>query len=99
MLLLTKWKVDLVRQTFFAPDIEAILNIPLRASGGEDFLAWALEKIGIYTVKFAYRALMTRNEHAALEEGPVMGTSSTNEQLWKALWSLKVVPKVRVFWW
>ena len=39
-----KWKVDIIRQNFLAPDADAILNIPLRASGGEDFLAWALEK-------------------------------------------------------
>ena len=28
-----------------------------------------------------------------------MGASSSNEQMWNALWKLKVVPKVRVFWW
>ena len=94
-----KWKVDLIRRNFFAPDAAAILNIPLRAAGGEDLLAWALDKTGNYTVKSAYRTLTTRNEHAALEEGTIMGTSSTNEQLWKALWSLKVVSKVQVFWW
>ena len=62
----------MVRQIFLAPDADAILNIPLRSSGGEDFLAWALEKSGIYSVKSAYRSLMTRNERHTLEEGTVM---------------------------
>lgn len=38
------WDVDVVRNNFLAHDVEAILNIPLRTSGGEDFYAWALER-------------------------------------------------------
>ena len=45
------WDRDLVRDTFIAPDAEAILNIPIRRGGGEDFLAWAHETSGIYSVK------------------------------------------------
>ena len=47
------WKHDLVRDTFIAPDAEAILNIPLRQGGGEDLLARAHERTGIYSVKSA----------------------------------------------
>ncbi|KAE8801707.1 Alanyl-tRNA synthetase [Hordeum vulgare] len=93
------WRVDQVRENFAASDAEAILNIPLRRGGGADFLAWAHEKSGNYTVKSAYRALMTHNEHSAHVEGQVLGTSVEQNHLWKMLWSLKVVPKVRVFWW
>ena len=35
------WKVDLIRNNFVAPDADAILNIPLRQGGGDDFWAWA----------------------------------------------------------
>jgi hypothetical protein len=45
------WKRDLVRKNFTAPEADAILNIPLRRDGGEDFWAWGLERNGIYTVK------------------------------------------------
>lgn len=82
----------------WTPDADAILNIPLRHGGGEDFWAWAHESSGIYTVKSAYRSLMTRNEHLALEEGATTETSENNKQLWNRLWKLKVIPKVRVFW-
>ena len=75
------------------------MNIPLRSIGGEDVLAWNYEKTGIYSVKSAYRALVTQKEQSALEEGLVMGTSASDEQMWKSLWKLKVLPKVRVFWW
>ena len=65
----------------------------------EDSLAWDFEKSGNYTVKTAYRALMTQNERLAREEGTATGTSGNDQQLWKALWKLNVIPKVRVFWW
>jgi hypothetical protein len=92
------WKTEVVRANFIAPEADAILNIPLRQGGGDDFWACGLEKSGIYTVKSAYRSLVTRNEHSTLAEGTAT-TSSTEKQLWDKLWKLKVVPKVRVFWW
>ncbi|KAE8808833.1 hypothetical protein D1007_14579 [Hordeum vulgare] len=93
------WDIEMVRQTFFHHEAEAILNITLSQTGGEDSLAWALEKHGIYTVKSAYRSLMTRNELRSLGEGTITKSSSANKQLWIALWKLRVVPKVRVSWW
>jgi hypothetical protein len=93
------WKDTVIRNNFIAPEADAIMNIPLRLGGGEDFWAWNLEKSGNYTVKTSYRALMTRNEQSALAEGMITGSSVCEKQLWDRLWKLKVVPKVRVFWW
>jgi hypothetical protein len=93
------WKEMVIRNNFIAPEADAIMNIPLRLGGGEDFWAWNLEKSGNYTVKTSYRALMTRNEQSALAEGMITGSSVCEKQLWDRLWKLKVVPKVRVFWW
>ena len=50
-------------------------------------------------MKSACRALVTRDELRALEEGTVVETSGSEKQLWTALWKLKVIPRVRVFWW
>ena len=88
------WNEQTVRQNFLHPDAVDILNIPLNPAGGEDTLAWALEKSGIYTVKSAYRSLVTRNELGSLEEGTITETSSANKHLWTALWRLQVVSKV-----
>ena len=33
------------------------------------------------------------------EEGAITESSENDKQLWTWLWKLKVVPKVRVFWW
>jgi hypothetical protein len=91
------WRRDLVRSVFAVPDADAILNIPLRNGGGEDFYAWNFESSGVYSVKSAYRALVTQKERAALGEGAATETSTTEQQMWTDLWKLKVVPKVRVF--
>jgi hypothetical protein len=93
------WKVNIISRNFTSLEAEAILNIPLRRGGGEDFWAWGLEQTGVYTVKSAYRALMTHNEFMTLAEGTVTGTSDSEKHVWTRLWKLKVVPKVRVFWW
>ena len=74
-----------MRGTFIAPDATAILNIPLRQGGGEDILAWAHEKSGIYSGKSAYRALVNQKERLALDEGQITGTSVDQQQLWNAV--------------
>lgn len=68
------WRHDLIRDNFIASDAVAILNIPIRSGGGNDFPTWAFEKSGNYTVKTAYRSLVTNNERLALEEGMATGT-------------------------
>ena len=42
---------------------------------------------------------MNQKERLALDEGQITGTSVDQKQMWNALLKLKVVPKVRVFWW
>jgi hypothetical protein len=79
--LIKSWNIELVRRNFIALEADAILNIPLRRDGGEDFRAWSLERIGIYIVKFAYRALMSRGEQSALDEGAITGTSESQKHL------------------
>jgi hypothetical protein len=86
-----------VRRNFIPPEAEAILNIPLRRGGGEDFRAWSFEKAGCYTVKTTYRALVSHNEQLALDEGTITESSTTDKQLWSTLWKMNVMPKVRVF--
>ncbi|KAE8769189.1 Casein kinase I-2-like protein [Hordeum vulgare] len=89
------WRVELVRANFAATDAAAILNIPLRRGGGADFLAWAHEKSGNYTVKSAYRALMTHKEQSAQVEWQVSDASVAQTHLWKLLWALKSIKYTR----
>jgi hypothetical protein len=94
------WNEEKVRSIFLAPDADAIMQIPLRRSIEEDWLAWAKEKSGLYTVRSAYRALVLNEEHNVVAQD-LNNTSSSDqdESLWRVLWKLRVVPKVRIFWW
>jgi hypothetical protein len=95
-----QWNVPLIRQLFFAPDADAILNIPLRRSAGEDWTAWDKEKSGVYSVRSAYRALVDKSwREEALRHRDSPSSSDNDTDVWKRLWRLPVVPKVRVFWW
>jgi hypothetical protein len=96
----SQWNISLIRSLFFAPDVESILQIPLRSSEGEDWLAWSLEKSWTYSVRSAYRAMALRNqmEDVAIG-GAALSSSESNGDIWKRLWKLCVVPKVRAFWW
>jgi hypothetical protein len=42
---------------------------------------------------------MSRNKQSVLDEGTITETSTTEKQMWSALWKLNVMPKVRIFWW
>jgi hypothetical protein len=56
------WNEPLIRELFFKPDVDRILQIPLRHINGEDSVAWALEPKGIYSVRSAYRGLVAEKE-------------------------------------
>ena len=71
------WKSKIIKESFIPPDADAILNIPLRRGGGDDFMAWAFEKTGTYTIKSAHRSLMIQNKQRTLEEGTITETSQT----------------------
>lgn len=46
-----------IRHTFFAPDADATLSIPLTNTSADDISAWVFERLGIYSVRTAYHAL------------------------------------------
>ena len=90
-----QWDVEKVQRIFFPLDAAAILNIPRPRTEQDDFWAWAWDRTGIFTVRSAYRELIQR---CGLSE-PATGSSTGDEATWKALWRLRIMPKIRVFWW
>jgi ribosomal protein L2 len=49
----------------------------------------------------AYKSLMEarQSEEARNNNGHAVSSSENDTDLWRRLWKLPVVPKVRVFWW
>jgi hypothetical protein len=88
-----RWNEDLIRQSFITIDAEEILKIKPSRTMDEDVLAWAPDKSGIYSVRYAYRLLKDEQLRLNTEKE---GSSSTEGTWWKRLSCLKVPPKVRV---
>jgi hypothetical protein len=79
-----QWRSELVRSIFVAPDADAILQIPLRCSDGEDCIMWHYEMSGMYSVRSAYRALLSEKE-AMRETNDNVGGYPVEEDKWMRL--------------
>jgi hypothetical protein len=93
----TEWDEGRVRQYFFPRDVQEILKIKLPANKTSDSIAWQYEKSGIFSVKSAYRLALTRAKNL-----DAMGSSSApaaEPGVWKKVWKMPVLPKVRNFIW
>ena len=49
------WRMDVLKQYFLPVDVEEIIKIRASARLGEDVLAWAPERSGVFSVRSAYR--------------------------------------------
>jgi hypothetical protein len=89
-----EWNVDVINANFVEPDISAIRQIPL-GRFMEDTWAWGLEKNGNFTVRSAYKALITKH----CQDASASSSLGNVKNCWKKLWGLEVPPKVKNFWW
>lgn len=58
----SKWKQDLVTTVFLPIDTDLILNVPLSMRQLHDFWAWGHESKRNFTVRSAYRMLVTTKQ-------------------------------------
>jgi ribonuclease HI len=94
----TDWDRDRLIGYFNPADVEAILKIKLPSRRCDDFIAWHMEKNGIFSVRSAYNlALQLRHVDS------IASTSSSSDEgerkLWQNVWSGQIPPKVKIFTW
>ena len=91
------WDFDKLIQIFNPPDAEEIAKIKIPCRLPEDFIAWHLEKRGMFSVRSAYNLALK------LKIGQDVQASSSapdgERKLWRRIWSGHVPPKVNVFAW
>jgi len=91
------WDFDKLIHIFNPADVEEIAKTKIPARASEDFIAWHMEKTGIFTVRSAYNLALN------IKRGQgVQSTSSApngERKLWSRVWSGQVPPKVNVFIW
>lgn len=88
-----EWNMNLINANFVEPDVSVICRIPI-SNSAEDIWAWQPEKHGHFTVKSAYRVLVSKSRQTYQP-----GSSINQEKVWKKMWKLEVPPKVKNFWW
>jgi hypothetical protein len=78
--------------------VEEVLKIRLLNRNEEDFIACHYEHFGIFMVKSTYKLALRREYKTMGNEGSSSSVDGS-WSLYKALWSAKVPPKVRLFAW
>lgn len=89
------WNVGLIHMGFLPDEAKFILNTPIDGIGKHDIFAWNFSNSGCFSVKSGYKVANS------LGEGGFIGSSSSNLQsgLWKSLWLLKILNKIKIFLW
>ena len=89
------WKHQLIHHLFLPHEATNILGMSLSSQCREDKLIWPHTSNDFYSVRSAYRFLINRqtNEH------PSHSRAEEDQTLWKHIWSLKVIPRVKSFIW
>ena len=93
-----EWKADMVKQMFHSFDAEEICRIKLPSRKTEDCIAWHMEKLGIFSVKSAYR-LATQISERDNPPSSSSSNSSDNRSIWNLIWQAQVPPKVNITGW
>ncbi|XP_050238375.1 uncharacterized protein LOC126687864 [Mercurialis annua] len=89
------WKRDVVEASFLPFEAEAIFKMTLSQRMPADKLFWHHSKNGHYSVKSGYHAYQSMVFH-----DQECGVSSyTKSDFWKAIWKVKVMPKIKHFIW
>ena len=88
------WKTNVVRALFLPFEADTILKISQSQDLSDDNLIWIGNKRGVFTVKSAYFIA------AKLQADKDVGESSSRDlNLWKNLWKLKLLAKIKIFSW
>ncbi|KAF5454504.1 hypothetical protein F2P56_024162 [Juglans regia] len=91
----TAWDVNKITSMFPPAVALQIMKIVL-SEGNQDETCWTREAHGRYTVKSGYRFF--RSETMKTQRGEASNTTLLRK-LWKAIWKMKLPPKIRVFAW
>ena len=95
------WDMQRLKQSFLPMDWEAIASIPLSTRRQVDFWAWHYEKTDVFTIRSAYRMLVSNREKRTdwIEHNPGRSDCSAERKEWTNIWQVQVPFKVRQFLW
>lgn len=91
-----EWDEDKVFSFFDETTAQQILQIPVSAHGGEDFISWPHDKRGVFSVRSAYNLARSEIFMAAQSEngrGMLSGLQESANR-WKELWRINAPGKM-----
>jgi hypothetical protein len=91
------WDYDRLAHVFCSTDAEAIAKIKLLARPSDDFIAWSLEKTGLFSVRSAYNLALKLKTHQSSQSSS--SAPDGDRKLWSHIWAGGVPPKVNIFVW
>ncbi|GMY05786.1 hypothetical protein FCV25MIE_01025 [Fagus crenata] len=86
-----EWKTQLIQHIFLPHEASSILGIPLSSHDSSDTFIWPHTSSGRYSVRSAYHILM----ESAIRDRPSHSNMDEESSLWKSIWSLKVIPRIK----
>lgn len=95
------WDMSKLEKWFLPMDIEAIHSIPICTRRQTDFWAWQFDRSGLFTVRSAYKMLVsTKFTREAWLDGRATGSNQKKaEKQWSSIWKTAVPSKIRTFVW
>lgn len=78
-------------------EADQILSIPISQHGKVDYSIWHPNTNGVYSVKSGYHLALA--EHNAKLPPKASSSFEPPKSLWKFIWTLKIPPKLKHFWW
>lgn len=91
------WMEDAIRRDFLAYEASEILNKVIAKEGIVDKRYWRFHPKGKYTISMGYKLGMQIKNEVSKRNLP--GCSKKEEEWWSKLWSLKVLPKLKIYGW
>ena len=91
----TLWNEELLDVNFYPWEAEAIKNIYISQIETVDALIWPHTSDGEYSVRSAYRLLVTTQQ----QDRPGVSNTEVGKDLWNSIWKMEVPNKVRHFLW
>jgi ribonuclease HI len=89
--------MDVLQRHFSTMDIDEILKIKASPNRGEDVLAWAPDRRGIFSVRSAYKLAWESNHRTSM--CAASRAPDGKRVVWDTVWGCPAPPKVRVFAW
>ena len=89
----TLWNEELLEVNFYPWEAEAIKDIYISQVEAADALIWPHTSDGEYSVRSAYRLLVTTQQ----QNRPGVSNTEVGRDLWSSIWKMEVPNKVRHF--